>query len=157
HLAADPAMNSAIRGEEIVMPDAASLATRAAEWLVARIAAKRSKFRLVLSGGSTPRGLYALLGAQKQIDSPRAGLFWGDESFFRYDDPESIFSMARETLLSNILIPSANIHPMPVDGDPADAARRYEALLKNIYGGERLDPSRPLFDILLLGLGSDGH
>lgn len=147
----------AIRGEAIVAPDATSLAVRAAEWLAARILAKTGMFRLVLSGGTTPRALYALLGAERRIDWTRVELFWGDERFVPYDDPESNFRMARETLLSNIAVPSANIHPMPVDGDPANAARRYEALLKNIYGRETLELSQPLFDVVLLGLGSDGH
>lgn len=153
-------MNGTIRGEEIIMPDAASLATRAAEWLAARIAAKQGSFRLVLSGGSTPRGLYALLGSppwRTRIDWARVELFWGDERFVSYDNPDSNFRMARETLLSWISLPPANIHSMSTDGDPADAARRYETLLKNIYGAETLDASRPLFDVVLLGLGNDGH
>jgi 6-phosphogluconolactonase len=150
-------MNSTIRGEEIVMPDAASVAERTAEWLVARIAAKQGAFRLVLSGGSTPRMLYMLLGSEPwraRIDWARVELFWGDERFVSYDDPDSNFRMARETLLSWIPIPSSNIHPIPVDGDPADAARRYETLLRDMRNG---DLSRPLFDVVLLGLGSDGH
>lgn len=149
-------MTDTIRGDAVVAPDSASLAACAAEWLTARIAAKKGVFRLVLSGGSTPRALYTQLGAQSQIDWARIELFWGDERFVPYDDPESNFRMARETLLSNIAIPPANIHPMPIDGDPAETAHRYEVLLKNIYGRETLE-SRPLFDVVLLGLGSDGH
>jgi len=112
---------------------------------------------LALSGGSTPRALYTLLGSEYRIDWSRVESFWGDERFVPYDDPNSNFRMARETLLSKIDIPPTNIHPIPTDGEPADAARRYEALLKNIYGSERLEPARPLFDVVLLGLGSDGH
>jgi 6-phosphogluconolactonase len=149
-----------IRGKAIIAPDSTSLASQAAEWLAARIATKIGTFRLVLAGGSTPRGLYELLGSEPwrtRIDWARVELFWGDERFVPHDDPESNFRMARETLLSWIAIPPANIHPIPTDGDPADAAQRYEALLKGIYGGETFDPSRPLFDVVLLGLGSDGH
>ncbi len=140
-------------------PDAASLAHQAAEWLAARITAKQGMFRLVLSGGSTPRALYTLLGSEyrTRIDWARVELFWGDERFVPYDDPDSNFRMARETLLSKIDIPPTNIHPIPTDGEPADAARRYEALLKNIYGSERLEPARLLFDVVLLGSGeADG-
>jgi 6-phosphogluconolactonase len=158
-MAADSSM-SGIAGEEIVSPDPAALAARAAEWLVARITAKKDVFRLVLSGGSTPRGLFTLLGStawRTRIDWARVELFWGDERFVPYDDPESNFRMARETLLAGIDIPPVNIHPIPTDGDAADAAHRYETLLKTAYGADTLDASRPLFDVVLLGLGSDGH
>jgi 6-phosphogluconolactonase len=60
-------------------------------------------------------------------------------------------------MLAKAPVPPQNIHPVPVDGSPQDAARRYEGTLQEAYGVVRLDPARPLFDITLLGLGPDGH
>jgi 6-phosphogluconolactonase len=65
--------------------------------------------------------------------------------------------MARDALLSHAPIPPANIHPIPTDGTPDGAASAYEAELKSFYGAAVLDPARPLFEIVLLGLGEDGH
>ena len=66
--------------------------------------------------------------------------------------------MVREALLTHVPIPAANVHPIPTEGlGPVEAAASYERELKSFYGAERLDPTRPLFDINLLGLGTDGH
>jgi 6-phosphogluconolactonase len=66
--------------------------------------------------------------------------------------------MVREALLSRAPIPTANVHPVPTEGiSPESAANSYERELKTFYGGEHLDPTRPLFDVTLLGLGPDGH
>jgi 6-phosphogluconolactonase len=65
--------------------------------------------------------------------------------------------MTRETMLSKAPVPPENIHPVPTDGTPDDAALRYERMLQAAYGATVLDPARPLFDITLLGLGPDGH
>jgi 6-phosphogluconolactonase len=63
----------------------------------------------------------------------------------------------REAMLSRAPIPPENIHPIPTDGTPEEAAREYERTLQRAYGAPTLDPSRSLFDIMLLGLGADGH
>jgi 6-phosphogluconolactonase len=65
--------------------------------------------------------------------------------------------MTREAMLAKAPVPPENIHPVPTDGTPEDAARRYERTLQEAYGATTLDPQRPLFDITLLGLGPDGH
>jgi 6-phosphogluconolactonase len=65
--------------------------------------------------------------------------------------------MTREAMLSKAPVPPENIFPIPTDGDPDDAVRRYEHTLQEAYGAATLDPQRPLFDITLLGLGPDGH
>jgi 6-phosphogluconolactonase len=65
--------------------------------------------------------------------------------------------MTREAMLSKADVPPENIYPIPTDGTPEDAARRYERTLKEAYGTATLDPQRPLFDVTLLGLGPDGH
>jgi 6-phosphogluconolactonase len=83
--------------------------------------------------------------------------YWGDERFVPYDHPESNFRMTREAMLAKAPVPRENIHPIPTDGTPEDAARRYERTLQQTYGAATLDPRRPLFDVTLLGLGPDGH
>ena len=83
--------------------------------------------------------------------------YWGDERFVPYDHPESNYRMTREAMLSKVPVPPENIHPIPTDGDPDDAARRYERTLQEAYGAATFDPARPLFDVTLLGLGADGH
>src|SRR5260221_14051443 len=65
--------------------------------------------------------------------------------------------MAREGMLAKAPVALENIPPVPADGTPEDAARRYERTLQEAYGAAVLDPARPLFDVMLLGLGSDGH
>jgi 6-phosphogluconolactonase len=83
--------------------------------------------------------------------------FIGDERFVRTDDPLNNMSMARRAFL-DACAPAANIHPIPTDTvDPDEAARRYERILQSFYGADRLDPTRPLFDLVLMGVGPDGH
>ena len=65
--------------------------------------------------------------------------------------------MVREAMLAKAPVPPENIHPVPVDGSPDGAARRYEQVLQTAYGGTVLEPNRPLFDVMHLGLGPDGH
>jgi 6-phosphogluconolactonase len=144
-----------------VLPDAESLARRAADWLLAEAVAKKGTFAISLSGGSTPRLLYALLAKRPYLDTfpwPLVHWFWGDERFVPHDDPRSNYRMVEEALLSHAPIPAGNIHPVPTENiDPQEAAAAYERSLQSFYGADRLDPSRPLFDVTLLGLGSDGH
>jgi 6-phosphogluconolactonase len=139
--------------------DAAQLASHTADWIAGLFAAKRGIFRIALTGGSTPRGLYTELASRFRdtVDWSRVEFFWGDERFVPHDHPDSNYRMARETFLAHIAVPTENIHPIAGEGDPDVAARQYEAALKRAYGSESLDPARPLFDLVLLGLGSDGH
>jgi 6-phosphogluconolactonase len=149
-----------LSGRLEIAPDGHGLAERAAAWLVETIASRDGDIRISLSGGSTPKELYRLLGSgalRETIPWQRLELFWGDERFVPYDNPDSNYRMARETLLEAAPITPERVHPMPTDGTPADAARRYEATLKRIYGSGTLDPARPFFDVMFLGLGSDGH
>jgi 6-phosphogluconolactonase len=137
-----------------------SLVAHLADWLVARIAACEGRFALALSGGSTPKPLYALLAEPERaqrIDWSRVHVFWGDERFVPYDDPQSNYRMTRLAMLDHVPIPPANVHPVPADGTPESAASRYEQTLREYYGAGRLDPARPLFDVNLLGIGDDGH
>src|SRR5262249_31413324 len=81
----------------------------------------------------------------------------GDERFVPYNHPESNYRMAREAMLAKVPVPLENIHPVPTNGNPEEAALSYERTLQAAYGAAALDPARPLFDITLLGLGTDGH
>jgi 6-phosphogluconolactonase len=145
-----------IAGELIVADGADALAEAAAKFVVERINKTAGGFRMALSGGSTPRGLYARLGAMRALPWERMEFFFGDERFVPHDSPDSNFHMVRETLLAHGARPKA-VHPIPADGTPDDAAARYERLLKSVYGADVWMPERRLFDLNLLGLGEDGH
>jgi 6-phosphogluconolactonase len=143
-----------------VLPDARALARHVAEWMIQAALAAQRPFRIALCGGSTPKTLYELLASDEfgpRFPWPRVSWYWGDERFVPHDHPDSNYRMARAAMLAKAPVPAANIHPIPTDGTPEDAARRYERTLQDAYGAARLDPQRPLFDITLLGLGTDGH
>jgi 6-phosphogluconolactonase len=139
-----------------VLPDPEALARRAAALVVAAAQAARGRFAIALSGGSTPRRLYQLL-AQERMPWERTHWFWGDERFVPPTDHASNCRMAREALLAHVPVPRSHIHPIPTVGLTADeAAAKYEHTLKAFYGASELT-DRPLFDIVLLGLGTNGH
>src|SRR6202047_2641518 len=144
-----------------ILADPEALARRVADWLLAAGAGADGVFAVVLSGGSTPRRLYEQLARPSNRDLfpwSRTHWFWGDERFVPHDDALSNYRMVREALLSRAPIAAANTHPIPIDaGGPELAASAYERELKSFYGAERLDATRPLFDVTLLGLGNDGH
>jgi 6-phosphogluconolactonase len=144
----------------IAVSDSAALAKAAAQRLLARIAGNRERAAICLTGGSSPKQLYQLLATdpwRAQIPWDRVHWFIGDERFVRSDDPLNNMSMARRAFL-DACAPAANIHPIPTDTvNPDEAARRYERILQSFYGADRLDPNRPLFDIVLMGVGPDGH
>lgn len=143
-----------------IADDPHALARRAADWFVETAAAAAGPIRISLSGGSTPKEMYTLLASDAlrgRLPWDRMEFFWGDERFVPYNDAASNYRMAVETLLSRAPIAADHVHPVPVDGTPREAAAEYESVLKRSYGAAVLDPSRPLFHIVLLGLGADGH
>ena len=144
----------------ITVSDSSALAKAAAERIIARIAASGDRAAICLTGGSSPKQLYQLLATdiyRSQIPWDRVHWFIGDERFVPKDDPLNNMGMARRSFLDRCA-PAANIHPIPTDtADPEEAARRYESELKSFHGANRLDPARPLFDVVLMGLGPDGH
>jgi 6-phosphogluconolactonase len=154
-------MSDPLQAPVEVLADPEALASRAADWILAEALAKQGTFAVALSGGSTPRLLYTLLARPPYLEKfpwPRVHWFWGDERYVARDDARSNFRMTQEALLSQAPIPAGNVHAVPTENtDPHTAAADYERALKSFYGAERLDPSRPLFDITLLGLGTDGH
>lgn len=143
-----------------VQPDPQALAHHVAEWLTAAALDANGRFRVSLSGGSTPKALFAQLASEEfrcRFPWWRVSWFWGDERFVPYDHPDSNYRMTREALFAKVPVPRESIHPVPVDGTPDEAAKRYEQILQEAYGATTLDPTRPLFDVTLLGLGADGH
>lgn len=116
-------------------------------------------FTAVLSGGSTPRGLYTTLASdpyRKRVPWSEVHLFWGDERCVPPDHPDSNYRMIRELLLDKIPIPKENIHRMPAEQeDHVHAATEYEQTIRSFFhtkaGGV------PRFDLIVLGMGEDGH
>jgi 6-phosphogluconolactonase len=143
-----------------VLADPEALATRAAD-LMTSIAKSKPRVAIALSGGSTPRRLYQLLATSPRLEAfPWAQVhwFWGDERFVPPDDPASNYRMTREAMLAHAPVPPHHVHPMPTVGlSPEAAAAAYERTLKEFYGADTLAPDRPLFDLNLLGLGTNGH
>ena len=143
-----------------ILPAPQTLARHVAEWMTQAALAADRPFRVSLSGGSTPKALYSLLASDDFRDRfpwQRVSWYWGDERFVPYDHPDSNYRMTREAMLAKAPVPPENIHPVPADGTPDEAAGRYERTLREAYGAATFDPARPLFDITLLGLGADGH
>lgn len=108
-----------------------------------------------LSGGSTPKALYSLL-ATKEVPWGETYFFFGDERHVPPNDPESNYRMANEALLSKVPIPAKNIFRVPAENPNADAAARaYENMVRDFF---KLKPGAfPSFDLILLGIGPDGH
>ncbi len=150
----------AVTGRIEVLDDAEAIARYAADFLLERALASDAAFTVALSGGSTPKRLYEILAGghyAERFPWDRVQLFFGDERFVPPDDESSNYNMADLAMLSHVPVPPNAVHRMPTDGDPADAARRYQRELQAQYGSDTLQPDRPLFDVVLLGLGENGH
>jgi 6-phosphogluconolactonase len=149
------------RPQLVVTQDAEALADTAARRLLDRIAQAPGRAAICLTGGSTPEPLYRLLATNRyrsRVPWERTHWFIGDDRFVPPEDPLSNIGMARRLFLDSVGAPRENVHAMPTtDGSPGIAARHYEAELKRFYGRDRLDPARPLFDVVLMGVGPDGH
>ncbi len=113
---------------------------------------------IALAGGSTPRGFYRLLASEpyrSQIDWDHLRVFWGDERTVPPDHQESNFRMAQETLLSRVPVPLTQVFRIEGELPPKEAAVRYEAVLQQQFN--LLPGDVPRFDLILLGMGPDGH
>lgn len=144
-----------------VYDDADALARGAARLLLAAAAAvPGDRVAIALSGGSTPRRLYELLAGEFAAEVPWARLHWffGDERLVPPTDAQSNYRMVREAMFDHAPVPPENIHPVRTEGlTPTEAAWLYQLELERFHESDRLEPGRPLFEVVLLGLGSDGH
>jgi 6-phosphogluconolactonase len=146
--------------EIIAVADAAALAKAAAARVLARIAENSGRVAICLTGGSSPKQLYELLATdnyRSQIPWDRVHWFIGDERFVPSSDPLNNMAVARATFLDRNA-PSGHIHPIPTTAESPEAgAEAYARELQSFYGAKSLDPARPLFDMVLMGAGPDGH
>jgi 6-phosphogluconolactonase len=155
-----------------VQPDTASLLRLAADAVVffgRKAIERRGRFHLALSGGSTPKALFELLAQPPyagQIFWDRVHVWWGDERLVPSDAPESNFRMAEAALLSRVPIPPGQVHRVRTELGAEQAAAHYETEIKFAFGqisvdeetGALLDSAGvPVFDMILLGMGDDGH
>ncbi len=146
-----------MKAQQKIMADTATLIEAATQQFIvtARSAiAKRGVFYVALAGGSTPKGLYQKLATPpyvEQIDWSRVHLFFGDERCVPATHADSNFRMASEAMIEHLPIPADHVHRMETEaGDAAEVAKRYEKTIQEVLKGEPLD-------LVLLGLGPDGH
>ena len=144
----------------VTTADPEALARHVAGWLTNLAIASPGRFSIALSGGSTPKRLYEILAEdafRKRMPWEKLHLFWGDERHVAMTDKDSNQRMTREALLDHVPIPPGNIHWVPVRGTPEADAVAYQADMQSYYGDMVLSMARPLFDVVLLGLGENGH
>lgn len=146
-----------------ILPDAASIAKRAAATLL-EIAGdavrQKGSFELVLSGGSTPKALYGLLvddpALRSQVPWEKMHLFFGDERHVKPEDPQSNYRMAWEAMISKSPLKPEQVTRVKAENPVAeDAAKDYEQAIRTYF--KLADGQFPRFDLVLLGMGSEGH
>jgi 6-phosphogluconolactonase len=146
-----------------VEPDAAALARRAAAYFAEKCttaATKQDRVRVAISGGTTPKAAFGLLGDaaqpwRDQMPWEKLDLWWVDERCVPPDNEDSNYRMTREALLDRVPLAPEQVHRIEGELDPAEAAARYEMELRNGFGLK--DTQLPRFDLLQLGMGPDGH
>lgn len=146
-----------------IYKDADALSVAVADWMATLIYTKlqgQQRFTLALSGGSTPQKLHKILASspyKEKIDWTKLHIFWGDERYVPLTDERSNAKMAFDTLLNHVPVPAENIHIMRTDISPEASAVEYEKILHSYFGEEGTASSIATFDLLLLGMGDDGH
>ncbi len=138
-----------------IYPSKLEVARQFSEFL-AGLASTGKEVHIALSGGSTPMVVFEELSANYREHIPwnRVHLYWGDERCVPPSDPESNYGMTKKHLLSRIDMPEENVHRIRGEGHPEEEAERYSALLKEQLPGKY---RTPCFDLVILGLGEDGH
>lgn len=135
--------------------DPSACAQALAQWISQQIQARAGQaFHLALAGGNTPVPFFEAFSTQPEIPWQQLWLYWSDERCVPPNDPQSNYGLARKHLLSRVYIPKAQIERLRGELDPEAEALRYSALLR-----ERLPLEKkiPILDLILLGLGDDGH
>ncbi|MEO6167138.1 MAG: 6-phosphogluconolactonase, partial [Chitinophagales bacterium] len=151
-------MNLNQRGQLHIEKDPDRLSKVLAEWIiqyVAEVLKIQHRFTWALSGGNTPKQLYQLLAQppyREKIPWNRLHIFFGDERYVPFDDPGSNGKMAFDALLNHVPVPPDQIHYIRTDLTPAKSASEYETVLHSYF-----DQTRNSFDLVLLGMGDDGH
>ena len=144
-----------------VFPDLHKASQTLAERLVETakdVLTTKDTFSMALSGGKTPRYLYSFLAREcsSEISWERVHLFWSDERCVSQESKDSNFSMAYKALISNVPLPSQNIHRIPVEISPPEkVAETYEREIREFFKPEEEESF--LFDTMILGVGEDGH
>lgn len=127
--------------------------------LAGRAVGERRKFTIALSGGSTPKKLYELLASpawQSRVPWDKTEFFWGDERYVPSTDPSSNFHMTQQAMLSHVNIPASNIHRVLTEKDAQEAASLYQKEIQRVVPAGS-EGGLPQFDLILLGLGTNGH
>ncbi len=139
-----------------VLDDVSQIVERARRIVLEGIRGKQgSPYSLVVAGGSTPKPLYQSL-AKEDLDWSTIHIFWGDERYVPPTDPQSNEGMVRQAWLNQVNFPETNIHPMPTSFPTApEAAESYQGHLEEFFALK--PPELPVFDLVLLGMGDDGH
>ncbi|TES94634.1 MAG: 6-phosphogluconolactonase [Desulfobacteraceae bacterium] len=149
------------RVEKIITADSKQLAAKGAQIFcktAKETIALQGRFAVAVSGGSTPRAMHRLMSQEPYLsDIPwqKTHIFWVDERMVAFDHPDSNFGTAKKDFLNIIPIPSDQVYPIPVMTRPEKAAALYQAKLKTFFHDMSSDD--PVFDLILLGIGKDGH
>ena len=147
----------------VIWPDLHSLALASARHFAEKVqaaVARRGLARVAISGGTTPQAVFELLadpshGFVNTLPWDKLQLYWVDERCVPPDHPESNYGVCKRLLLDKVALPASNVHRMEGELDPEEAASRYESELRNSMKLEGAES--PAFDLLLLGMGDDGH
>jgi 6-phosphogluconolactonase len=145
-----------------IAADAESLAHKCLDLFVASVeqtVREKNVFHLAISGGRSPQRFFELLGSEQKSLSlgwDKIHLFWVDERYVPHDSPYSNYKLAADTFLTKVPIPKENIHPIPTEFEDFDsAARQYEKTLRSVF--QIKSGQLPKFDLIILGMGADGH
>jgi len=140
-------------------PDLETLSRAAADMflqMAGKYIAAKGRFAVALSGGNTPRRLYELLGTEPyilSIDWNLIHFFWADERCVSHDHPDSNYRLAFDAFLSKSRVPAENIHRINGEEEPEKEAAEYERDIRRFFGEREF----PVFDLIILGIGEDGH
>lgn len=152
-------MTGDLRRQIQILPGLEAISRLAASFLVEtgrNAIDRKERFAVAISGGSTPRKLYGLLGSEEyrhQIDWHGVHFFWVDERCVPREHAESNFKAASDAFLSKISMPDGNIHRIKGEEFPSKASREYQEELWKFFGRSGF----PVFDLIILGVGEDGH